>query len=63
MTLIQVSQILCENEVCGVKWRHFHNKIVNKYAIVTDMELIFGQLITHDKIKLVGAVVVAMLTL
>ena len=34
-----------------VKWRQFYNKIVNKYR--SDMELIFSQLTTHDKTKLV----------
>ena len=53
MVLIQVSQMSFESEVCGVKWRHFYNKIANKYDIVTDMELIFGQLISLDKMKLV----------
>ena len=31
----------------------FYNKIVNKQDIITDKELIFGQLITHAKMKLV----------
>ena len=53
MAIIQVSQISFENEVCGEKWRHFYNKVVNRKDIVTDMELIFDQLITHDKMKLV----------
>ena len=53
MALIQVSQILFETEVCGVKWQHFYNKIVNKEDIVADMEAILGKLITHDKMKLV----------
>ena len=30
MTSIQVSQISFESEICGVKWRHFYDKIVNK---------------------------------
>ena len=51
MALIQVSQISFENEV--FKWQHFYNKIVNKQDIITDMGLIFGQLIMHDKMKLV----------
>ena len=25
MTLIQISRIPCESEVCGVKWRHLYN--------------------------------------
>ena len=53
MTLIQVSQIPFKSKVCGVKWWHFYKKVVNNEDIVTDMELIFGQLITHDKKKLV----------
>ena len=53
MAVFQAFQISFESEVCGVKWRQFNNKIVNKYNIVTGMELIFGQLITHDKMKLV----------
>ena len=48
IALIQVCQISCENEVCAVKWRNFYNKV-----IVTDMELIFCQLISDDKVKLV----------
>ena len=52
MTLIQVPQISFESEVCGLKWRHVYNKTVNIYDIVTDMELIFGQLITHDNMTL-----------
>ena len=36
-----------------MKWRHFYNKIVNKLDNVTDMGLIFGQLIAHNKVKLV----------
>ena len=31
MTLIQVSQISLENEVCGVKWRNFYSNMVNSY--------------------------------
>ena len=46
MALIQTS---LESGICGVKWRHFYNKIVNKESIVADIELIFGQLITHDE--------------
>ena len=53
MALIHVSQISFESKICGVKWRHFYNKIINEYVIMTDMELIFGQLITHDKRNLV----------
>ena len=30
MALIQVSQISFESEVCGVKWQHFYDKVVNK---------------------------------
>ena len=30
MALIQVSQISFESEVCGVKWRHFYEKIINR---------------------------------
>ena len=48
---IQVSQIPFESEACGVKWQHFYNEIVNKLDIVKDMELIFGQLAIHDKMK------------
>ena len=32
MALIQVSQISLESEVCGVKWQHFDDKVVNKYC-------------------------------
>ena len=53
MALVQVSRILFESGVCWVKWWRSYNKIVNKSDIVIDMELIFGKLITHDKIKLV----------
>ena len=53
MALTQDSQISFGSKVCRVKWRHFYNEIVNRKDIVTDMELIFGQLITHDKMKLV----------
>ena len=53
MAFVQVCQISFESEVYGVKWRNFYHKIVNKQDIVTDMELIFGQLITHGKMKLV----------
>ena len=62
MALIQVSQISFESEVCVVKWRNFHSKTVNEWYISTDMKLIFGQLITHDKMKLV-IIFVAMLIL
>ena len=34
MVLTQISQILFESEVCGVKWQHFHNKIVNNFKIL-----------------------------
>ena len=34
MVLIRVSQISSENEVCGVKWWHFYNKVVDKLGIV-----------------------------
>ena len=53
MALILVSQISFESEVCGIKWQHFYHKIANKEGIVTDIELIFDQLITHNKMKLV----------
>ena len=53
MALIQISQISFRSEVWGVKWRHFYNKIVNNGDIVSDMELVFRQLITHDKMELV----------
>ena len=53
MVLTQDSQISFEREVCEIKWWHFYNKAVNKLDIVTVMGLIFGQLITHDKMKLV----------
>ena len=53
MALILVSQISYESELCGVKCQHFYNKIVNEFYIITDMELIFGMLITHDKMELV----------
>ena len=53
MAFIRIFQISFESEVCGVKWRHFYNKIVNKSGIVIDNELIFGWLITSDKMKLV----------
>ena len=46
---ILVSQILFDNEIFGMKWCHFYNEIMNRYR----MELIFVQLITHDKMKLV----------
>ena len=32
-SLLEISQILFESEVCGVKWQHFHNKIVNNFEI------------------------------
>ena len=35
MASVQVSQILFESEVFGVKWLHFYNKIVKK-DIVTN---------------------------
>ena len=53
MAFIQVSQISFESEVCGVKWRHFYDKIVYKWDIVADMELTCGKLINRDKMKLV----------
>ena len=43
MTLVQVFQILFESEACGVKWRHFYNKVANNYDIATEMEIILGQ--------------------
>ena len=49
MALIQVSQISFESEVCGING----GKIVNKYDIIADVELMFGQFITHDKMNLV----------
>ena len=52
-TLLSLINGPYSNGVCGVKWRHFYNKIENKQDIVTDIELIFGQLITDDKMKLV----------
>ena len=33
MALIHVFQILFENKVCGVKYQHFYNKIVNKISL------------------------------
>ena len=30
-TSVQVFQILFESEVCVTNWRHFYDKIVNKY--------------------------------
>ena len=30
MALIQVYQLPFESEVCGIKWWHFYNKIINK---------------------------------
>ena len=33
MTLMQVSLILFEREVCGVKWQHFYNIIINKISL------------------------------
>ena len=33
----QISQILFESEVCGVKWQHFHNKIVNNVTILSQI--------------------------
>ena len=51
MALDQVYQISFKNEVCAVKLRHFYNKIVNESDIVEDMKLLFGQLITLDKMK------------
>ena len=50
MALINVFQISFKSEICEVKWGHFYNDIVNEKNIVTDIELIFGQLMTHDKI-------------
>ena len=61
MDLIQVPQISFQTKICGVKWRHFYNNIAKK-DIVTDMELIFGQLIAHDKNE-ANVVFVAMLIL
>ena len=31
MALIRVTEISFEMEMCGVKWQHFYDKIVNKY--------------------------------
>ena len=53
MAYIQVSRILFENEVCWVKRRHVYNNLQSNKINVTNMELIFGQLVTHDKMKLV----------
>ena len=47
MALIKVSQISLESEVCGGKMAAFLQDII------ADLELKFGQWITHDKIKLV----------
>ena len=32
-SLLEISQILFESEVCGVKWQYFHNKIANNFEI------------------------------
>ena len=63
MALIQVCCIsfAIENEVCGITWWHFHNNIAKKQNIVTDIELIFGQLVTHDKMKPVYSVAMLIL--
>ena len=54
MALIQVSQISSESKVCEDKMAaFFYKRTVNNRHIVTDMELILGQLITYDKMKLV----------
>ena len=47
VALIHVSQISFDNEVCGAKWRHFYNKIVNNSSIITDVRFKFGTLVTR----------------